>query len=168
MVFSLTFLIAQFIMTSPKHITKSSEYDAVKNWLGDGLIMSKGTYKRTVISSGNLIITCSLGNKWMSRRKVLTPAFHFKVLDQFIEVFDRNSNILVEILGKCQETDAVDIYPHITMAALDIICGEGCDGISLSILNLFIPLNSSAETSMGVSVNSQLNSESKYCRAVKL
>lgn len=124
MVFSLTFLIAQFIMTSPKHITKSSEYDAVKNWLGDGLIMSKGTYKRTVISSGNLIITCFLGNKWMSRRKVLTPAFHFKVLDQFIEVFDRNSNILVEILGKCQETDAVDIYPLITMAALDIICGK--------------------------------------------
>lgn len=114
----------QFIMTSPKHITKSSEYDAVKNWLGDGLIMSKGSYKRTVISSGNLIITCFLGNKWMSRRKVLTPAFHFKVLDQFIEVFDRNSNILVEILGKCQETDAVDIYPLITMAALDIICGK--------------------------------------------
>lgn len=60
----------------------------------------------------------------MGRRKVLTPAFHFKVLDQFIEVFDRNSSIFVNILGKYKETDAVDIYPHITLAALDIICGE--------------------------------------------
>lgn len=73
----------------------------------------------------------------MSRRKVLTPAFHFKVLDQFIEVFDRNSNILVEILGKCQETDAVDIYPLITMAALDIICGKWVE-FSLSLRLKFI------------------------------
>lgn len=40
-----------------------------------------------------------------------------------MEVFDRNSNILVNSIGKNKATDPVDIYPLITLAALDIICG---------------------------------------------
>lgn len=38
--------------------------------------------------------------------------------------FDKHSNILVDIIGKHKSTDSVDIYPLVTLAALDVICGE--------------------------------------------
>lgn len=60
----------------------------------------------------------------MGRRRAITPAFHFKILEQFVEVFDRNSAILVKSIGKFKPTDPVDVFPLITLAALDIICGK--------------------------------------------
>lgn len=64
------------------------------------------------------------GKKWLGRRRAITPAFHFKILEQFVEVFDKNSGIFVDILRKHKPTDGVDIYPLVTLAALDVICGE--------------------------------------------
>lgn len=60
----------------------------------------------------------------MGRRKAITPAFHFKILEDFTEVFDRNSSILVKILAKHKPTDAVNIVPFISLATLDVICGK--------------------------------------------
>lgn len=37
----------------------------------------------------------SSGNKWKSRRKMLTPAFHFKMLQEFVSVFDTESKVLL-------------------------------------------------------------------------
>ncbi len=51
-------------MNSTKLIDKSSEYDFLKPWLADGLLLSTG-------------------NKWFKMIKVITPTFHFKILDQF-------------------------------------------------------------------------------------
>lgn len=65
-----------------------------------------------------------MGRKWLNRRKAITPAFHFKILEQFVEVFDRNSNILVDILSQKSPQEPVDVFPLVTLAALDIICGE--------------------------------------------
>lgn len=59
----------------------------------------------------------------MSRRKVMTPAFHFNILEQFVEVFDRNSSILVDVIAQKKTGDPLDIYPLVTLTALDIICG---------------------------------------------
>lgn len=66
----------------------------------------------------------STGAKWMGRRKAITPAFHFKILEDFIEVFDRNSSILVKILAKHKPTDAVNVVPFVNLAAFDVICGK--------------------------------------------
>ncbi|KAF2894416.1 hypothetical protein ILUMI_11756, partial [Ignelater luminosus] len=38
--------------------------------------------------------------KWKKHRKILTPAFHFQILEQFVDTFQSNSNILVEKLKK--------------------------------------------------------------------
>lgn len=64
-----------------------------------------------------------VGKKWHQRRKVLTPAFHFKILDQFVETFDRQSRIFAGVLSKYKATEKVNLYPIVTLYALDVICG---------------------------------------------
>lgn len=40
----------------------------------------------------------SNGEKWKSRRRLITPTFHFKILDEFIQVFEKQSTTLVSVL----------------------------------------------------------------------
>ena len=55
---------------------------------------------------------------------MITPTFHFKILDIFVDVFVEKSEILVKKLQSKVGEKAFDIYPFITHCALDIICGE--------------------------------------------
>jgi hypothetical protein len=66
----------------------------------------------------------SSGAKWHSHRKLITPTFHFKILDIFVEVFVEKSDILVKKLLSKAGGKGFDIYPFITRCALDIICGK--------------------------------------------
>lgn len=95
----------EVILSSTKLITKADDYDFMKPWLGEGLLTSTG-------------------NKWASRRKIITPTFHFKILEQFVEIFDRQSNTLIAKLQERKNGEAFDIFPIITLCALDIICGD--------------------------------------------
>jgi hypothetical protein len=45
-----------------------------------------------------IVSVFSTGEKWKRRRRQITPTFHFKILNQFIQVFEEQSNILVSIL----------------------------------------------------------------------
>lgn len=59
------------------------------------------------------------------RRKIITPAFHFKILEQFTDIFHQQSDILVKnVLSKFEPHEPVNIYPLITLMALDVICGK--------------------------------------------
>lgn len=91
-------------------LQKSSQYGFLHPWLGTGLLTSEGT-------------------KWRTRRKMLVPAFHFKILHDFVPVFNEQARILVTRLQsvarrKCTNCTVVDIVPVITACTLDIICGE--------------------------------------------
>jgi cytochrome P450 family 4 len=114
--------VAEAILTSSKHLRKSVDYDMMTNWLGDGLLISTG-------------------NKWRQRRKVLTSAFHFQILDKFMDVMNDHGNVLVE---KLKKLDEVDIYHQINLYALDVIC----------------------ESAMGCKISAQ-NVDSDYVKAVK-
>jgi cytochrome P450 family 4 subfamily V len=112
------------LMNSTKHISKShNAYHYMREWLNDGLLMSTG-------------------KKWFDRRRLITPSFHFKILDSFVHVFNENSAILVGLLDSESNdgTNQFDFQPYIYRCMLDSIC----------------------DTAMGVKVNAQLNSESAY------
>ncbi|XP_037953782.1 probable cytochrome P450 4d14, partial [Teleopsis dalmanni] len=114
------------IFSSQHVISKNNSYSLLLPWLGDGLLLSTGS-------------------KWHARRKIFTPTFHFKILEQFVEIFDQNSAILVKTLyEKADGKTVIDIFPVVCLTALDII----------------------AETAMGVKINAQINPDFPYAKAV--
>ena len=67
------------------------------------------------------------GAKWKVRRKLLTPAFHYQILSNFMETFHEKSVILCNILKDlCPvgEKREIDIAPLATRCSLNIICGR--------------------------------------------
>lgn len=55
---------------------------------------------------------------------MLTPTFHFKILEDFMEVFNRQSLVLLKHLETHSDGKPFDIFPLITLCALDIILGN--------------------------------------------
>ena len=68
-------------------------------------------------------LTQSTGSKWKVRRKMLTPSFHFRILNDFLQVFNEQAGILTSRLEGRLGDGTFDIFPYITLCTLDIICG---------------------------------------------
>lgn len=63
--------------------------------------------------------------KWQNRRKIIVPAFHFKSLEQFVDVFDRIGDTLVDTISKdFKYGDDIDFYPIFVLYSLDVMCGN--------------------------------------------
>ncbi|GIY42944.1 cytochrome P450 4V2 [Caerostris extrusa] len=86
----------------------------------------------------------SPAEKWRRSRKLLTPAFHFTILEDFIPVFQEQSSVLVSKLQDLTKEPWVDIVPLLTSCTLDIIC----------------------QTAMGVSINAQKGENNEYVKAI--
>ncbi|XP_071855530.1 cytochrome P450 4V2-like isoform X2 [Apostichopus japonicus] len=104
---------------------KAFQYYLLKDWLHDGLLMSKGP-------------------KWVSRRKLLTPSFHFSILEKFLPTMIEHAQRLSDRLCGLSDSPAMDIIPIITMTSLDTIF----------------------ETIMGVDLRSQKGQGQEYMEAV--
>ncbi|XP_076242843.1 cytochrome P450 4C1 [Calliopsis andreniformis] len=101
----------EVILGNSKSTQKSLVYDLLIPWFGTGLLTSAG-------------------RKWQARRKILTPAFHFNVLQQFVEIFIEEAEQMVK--GLKDEGGAVvkDLVPFVSSHTLNVIC-ETAMGTSL-------------------------------------
>jgi cytochrome P450 len=83
------------------------------------------------------IYFCCAGHHWATHRKLLTPAFHFKVLENFVDVFNRNGKILVDKLSNHVNGPEFDVTPYMTLCALDNMSGE-CRASRLNKTELYM------------------------------
>ncbi|GMT21929.1 hypothetical protein PFISCL1PPCAC_13226, partial [Pristionchus fissidentatus] len=114
------------LLESSSLISKPTWYDRISEWIGLGLLTSTG-------------------DKWHSRRKLITPTFHFNVLKGYCEVFVAQGRVFVDQLESVADSGReVDLFPFIKRCALDIIC----------------------ETAMGTQLNTQTGGSTEYCDAV--
>ncbi|KAH8412205.1 hypothetical protein KR009_000429 [Drosophila setifemur] len=101
---------AEEIFQSTKLITKNVVYELIRPFLGDGLLISTD-------------------QKWHSRRKALTPAFHFNVLQSFLAIFKEECNKLITVLSD-KEDGELDLNQVIPQFTLNNIC-ETALGVKL-------------------------------------
>ncbi|GJQ82469.1 hypothetical protein Trydic_g14460 [Trypoxylus dichotomus] len=117
----------EFILNSSTILRKSDPYKFLHNWLGTGLLTS-------------------WGEKWKKHRKIITPAFHFQILEESIDVFNSAAAILIAKLEEQSKKGSIDVYPFIARCTLDIIC----------------------ETAMGTTVDAQNDPDSQYMDSVNV
>ncbi|XP_066141715.1 cytochrome P450 4c3-like isoform X2 [Euwallacea fornicatus] len=118
--------VVESLIGKMKNLNKNFLYTFLHRWLGDGLLTSKGPM-------------------WQKRRKILTPAFHFSILLQFVDVFNRetkNFNNLIERQYLNQPIDVMPIISDFTLATM-------------------------SETSMGTKVNLLTKTGLKYKSAIQ-
>lgn len=96
--------IVEALLTSQTLLDKTIDYDLIVPWIGTGLLISTG-------------------KKWFQRRKLLTPGFHFQILEKFVDVMDDQAKVFIQQLSK-HEGKIVDIFPLVNLYALDTICGK--------------------------------------------
>ncbi|XP_058796636.1 cytochrome P450 4C1-like [Phymastichus coffea] len=90
------------LFTSIKHSEKSVLYDPLHGWLRTGLLTSHGA-------------------KWQKRRKMLTPAFHFAVLQQYFKsIVETGEKTIQDLISKGEAIyDVTDLVADHT---LKVIC----------------------------------------------
>ncbi|XP_037823515.1 cytochrome P450 4e2-like [Lucilia sericata] len=117
----------EFILSSNSLIQKSDIYDMLHPWLGEGLLTSTGA-------------------KWHKHRKMITPSFHFKILQDFHAVMNENCNKFVEKLKNVAKGDTIiDFQDQAHYLTLDVIC----------------------DTAMGVHINAMDNHDAEIVNAFK-
>ncbi|XP_058443127.1 cytochrome P450 4c3-like [Malaya genurostris] len=117
--------VVERILSSSVNIEKGRDYNFLRPWLGDGLL------------------TCP-ASKWYHRRKALNPTFNYKMLTEFLEVFNQQATTMVRVLEKeLGNYDGFDCTRYATLYSLDVLC----------------------ETAMGCSIHAQKQFESEYVKA---
>ncbi|KAL1123289.1 hypothetical protein AAG570_002375 [Ranatra chinensis] len=80
------------------------------------------TESRVLSQKSFVHVSMPPGKKWHSRRKMLTPAFHFRILEDSLQTFNRSSKVLVHKLLQANE-EPVNIEDHIRLCTLTALCG---------------------------------------------
>ncbi|OQR73969.1 cytochrome P450 4V2-like [Tropilaelaps mercedesae] len=108
------------VLSDPHNIAKSMLYDMLVPWMGGGLLTGNGpSYRR--------------------RRKLITPAFHFRVLENLTPIMEKHGDVFCSKLK-----GVVDVMQFAQVLGLDII----------------------TEAAMGIELHAQCKPDEPYVRAV--
>ncbi|KAK6627326.1 hypothetical protein RUM44_009803 [Polyplax serrata] len=118
---------AEVLLGSNVHLHKNEAYKYLIPWIGHGLISARDV------------------TLWRKHRKIITPTFHFKILNDFFDIFAENAKILSSQLKSEVGNGPFDIHKYMKLAALDNIC----------------------ETAMGINMNAQRKADNTYVKAVE-
>ncbi|KAJ3656959.1 hypothetical protein Zmor_015997 [Zophobas morio] len=110
---TIDYKFVKFVLSQNKILKKSQNYQFLRRWLGNGLLISDGDY-------------------WRRHRKILTLAFHTEILKDFVGVSESMGDVLIGKLGKYDGKSSVDVHRLVTLCTLDIIC-ETAMGTKMNI-----------------------------------
>ncbi|XP_049875697.1 cytochrome P450 4C1-like [Pectinophora gossypiella] len=83
-------------------LQKDNTYKYLQTWLGNGLFVAPV-------------------DLWKVHRRLLLPIFHNRIIEEYVDVFAEQADVLVQRLDEqCGQKD-FDIYPYITSCMLDIV-----------------------------------------------
>ncbi|XP_077997876.1 cytochrome P450 4F12-like [Glandiceps talaboti] len=71
-----------------------------KEWLGDGLLLSTD-------------------QKWFRNRRLLTPAFHFDILKQYFQVYNKSTRVMLEMWQQLDSNEPVELFRYTALLTLD-------------------------------------------------
>ncbi|ENN77673.1 hypothetical protein YQE_05824, partial [Dendroctonus ponderosae] len=117
----------QVVFKSNTNINKGVFYKYLFPWLGQGLISGSGP-------------------KWRVHRKIITPSFHFNILDSYGEIFAEKGACLAKYLQRFEGKGFVEITGDLTKIGLDIITGSNLTWAFNNTSSEF----ALAETAMGI------------------
>ena len=104
---------AKMVLGNQLHMEKAFFYNFLHEWLNTGLLTS-------------------YGEKWNHRRRLITPAFHFSILNEFVPVFEKQAQILVDkFMSAANEKNVIDVQVPLSLMTLESMC-ETSLGISNS------------------------------------
>ncbi|XP_076326574.1 cytochrome P450 4V2-like isoform X2 [Tachypleus tridentatus] len=114
------------LLMNTKNLRRSQHYRFINSWSERGIIMSTN-------------------GAWKQRRKTLTPAFHFRILENSLHIFNEESKILVEKLQEKTRDEYLDIVKPYSLCTLDIL----------------------TRTAMGLELKAQDNPDLPYLKALQ-
>ncbi|XP_024892041.1 cytochrome P450 4C1-like [Temnothorax curvispinosus] len=115
----------QTILHNTAHSRKNFFYDVLRPWMGNNILISEGA-------------------KWRSIRKIITPTFYNKILEQYAEILITEGENMTTSLKNTGGTVVKDLESFVSEHTLNAIC----------------------ETSMGISLRDFGESGQKYRKAV--
>ncbi|KAI4462999.1 cytochrome p450 family 4 [Holotrichia oblita] len=105
----------EILISGMQNIEKSSIYLNLHIWLETGLLTSTD-------------------KKWQNRRKLLTPTFHFNILQQFSKVLIETSEKMLKEIAPVTN-QAINVVPLLTKYTLLMIC-ETAMGVDLDLAHM--------------------------------
>lgn len=111
-VFSRDPKVVEDLLSSQKYLKKAYSYWVIKEGLGEGLVVSEGDF-------------------WRKRRKIITPTFHFEILNDYFSIIEKQAaHLMAKLYTLAEQKQEFDIQPISKDFAFSVIC-ETAMGINM-------------------------------------
>ncbi|XP_067627242.1 probable cytochrome P450 4e1 isoform X2 [Eurosta solidaginis] len=107
--------VAEQVLSSTVLTYKYDPYKFFWPWLGQGLLTANGKH-------------------WLNHRKMITPSFHFAILQDFLKIMNETTDRFMELLNNyATKKDMFDFQEVVTRSTIDIIC-EAAMGVPVNAI----------------------------------